>query len=180
MVRYQYYRSMATALWLWINNYVLHHKILIATIDTSKSSGQRKETHQPSLSWALTSHPKRTRKVTMSRWPAQMALCRAVMPSSFAAEGSFTWPAVLATNSSSPSNEASRRRASGSKDTRLERVVFSPTVFRFPFFLPVSFSARRRRQSIIDCLQLHKRNTGRYYLKIIVKLSIRESSYQSV
>ena len=48
-------------------------------------------TYHPSLSWALTSQPSSTRKRTISKWPAQMALCKAVMPSSLAALGFVTW-----------------------------------------------------------------------------------------
>ena len=44
-----------------------------------------------------------------------MALCRAVMPSSLAAEGLGTSRAVFLTSSNSPSKDASKSRAKGSK-----------------------------------------------------------------
>ena len=59
-------------------------------------------THQPSESWALTSQPKLTRKVTMSKCPAHIALCSAVIPSSLAALGLLTCEAVRRTSSNSP------------------------------------------------------------------------------
>lgn len=47
-------------------------------------------THQPSLSAALTLTPNCTRNLTISVCPAQTALCRAVIPSSFGWLGSST------------------------------------------------------------------------------------------
>lgn len=44
-------------------------------------------TYHPSLSRALTSHPNSTKYLTISKCPAQIALCSAVIPSSFAALG---------------------------------------------------------------------------------------------
>ena len=48
------------------------------------------QTHQPSLSAALALTPYWTRNLTISVWPAQTALCSAVMPSSFGMLGSST------------------------------------------------------------------------------------------
>lgn len=91
--------------------------------------------YHPSLSWALTSQPNWTRKRTMSRCPAHMALCSAVMPSSFAALASRTCPAVRTTSSSSPSRLASSSRASGSNDTlRVTCLCLPEPPFRLPFF----------------------------------------------
>lgn len=53
-----------------------------------------------------------------------MALCRAVIPSSFAALGFGTCVAVFRTNSNSPSRLASRSRAKGSKLTLLANFTF--------------------------------------------------------
>lgn len=47
-------------------------------------------THHPSESCAFTSQPNLTKNLTMSIWPAHMALCSAVIPSSLAALGSPT------------------------------------------------------------------------------------------
>lgn len=93
-----------------------------------------RSTNQPSESWALTSQPNWTRNFTISKCPAQIALCRAVIPSSLAALGFFTCPAVLTTSSSSPSNEASNSSAKGSNETL--RLLFALFVFfRLPFLI---------------------------------------------
>ena len=63
-----------------------------------------------------------------------MALCKAVIPSSLAAEGLVTSIAVLLTSSNSPSKDASRRSAKGSKLTLLGTLE-EFLVFRFPFFI---------------------------------------------
>lgn len=68
------------------------------------------------------SHP--ATHLTISKCPAQMALCKAVIPSSFAALGFGTCVAVFRTNSSSPSKLASKSSASGSKLTLRANFTF--------------------------------------------------------
>lgn len=46
---------------------------------------------QPSASGALTSQPNSTKSLTTSKCPAQIALCKAVIPSSLEADGLWIW-----------------------------------------------------------------------------------------
>lgn len=144
-------------------------------VDTSKTLLQHPvATHQPSLSWALTSQPNSTRNLTMSRCPAQMALWSAVIPSSLAALGLLTWLAVLRTSSSSPSRDASSSRARGSKLTRREppaATLLDAPALRLPFFALRTIicwgTCSPRGHSYTNCLNKSQKAWMRHLMSLL-------------
>lgn len=64
---------------------------LLLRLPNCRTIKWQKQTDHPSVSAALTSHPYSTRNWTASKWPAQTALCSAVMPSSFASLAFFIY-----------------------------------------------------------------------------------------
>ena len=60
------------SLYFWLLSTIVYHTIARLLQDAAQWRGV-----QPSESWALTSHPNSTKNLTISKWPAQMALCKA-------------------------------------------------------------------------------------------------------